>query len=93
MLNRFRFQRDNGERVCPGDRGSAAEVIKRLIALGVMVSINNEIDADTATLVGEEFGVTVLAAPSEEETLQVEEIVDQPESLNQGGSCDDHGSC
>ncbi len=60
---------------------SAAEVIKRLIALGVMVSINNEIDADTATLVGAEFGVEVQTAPSEEETLQVEEIIDQPESL------------
>ena len=60
---------------------SAAEVIKRLMALGVMASINNEIDADTATLVGEEFGVTVLTAPTEEEALQVEEIVDKPESL------------
>lgn len=60
---------------------SASEVIKKLIALGVMASINQEIDADTATLVGAEFGVTVEAAPSEEETLVIEEIEDRPESL------------
>lgn len=60
---------------------SAADVIKKLISLGVMASINKEIDVDTATMVGEEFGVAVKVAPSEEETLQVEEIVDQPESL------------
>ncbi|HEY8391891.1 MAG TPA: translation initiation factor IF-2 [Capillibacterium sp.] len=60
---------------------SAAEVIKKLIALGVMASINQEIDLDTATLVGAEFGVTVEAAPTEEETLVIEEIEDRPESL------------
>jgi translation initiation factor IF-2 len=60
---------------------SVSDVIKKLISLGVMASINKEIDMDTAILVGEEFGVTVEVAPSEEETLQVEEIADNPESL------------
>ena len=59
---------------------SASEVIKKLIALGVMASINQEIDADTATLVGAEFGVTVEAAP-DEEALVIMEIEDRPESL------------
>ncbi|NLC53832.1 MAG: translation initiation factor IF-2, partial [Firmicutes bacterium] len=60
---------------------SASEVIKKLIGLGVMASINQEIDLDTAVLVGAEFNVTVEAAPTEEETLLVEEIEDSPESL------------
>ena len=60
---------------------AASEVIKKLIALGVMASINQEIDFDTAALVGEEFGVEVTAAPTEEEVLQVEEIEDDPASL------------
>jgi translation initiation factor IF-2 len=60
---------------------SASEVIKKLIALGVMASINQEIDADTATLVGAEFGVTVEAAPTDEEALVIMEIEDRPESL------------
>jgi len=60
---------------------SASEVIKKLIALGVMASINQEIDLDTATLVGAEFGVTVTAAPTVEETLVIEEIEDRPEML------------
>jgi translation initiation factor IF-2 len=60
---------------------SASDVIKKLIALGVMASINQEIDLDTATLVGAEFGVKVEAAPTAEETLLLEEIEDRPESL------------
>ncbi|HHU82165.1 MAG TPA: translation initiation factor IF-2 [Firmicutes bacterium] len=60
---------------------AATEVIKRLIALGVMAGINQEIDFDTAALVGEEFGVKVTAAPTEEEILKVEEIDDDPASL------------
>lgn len=60
---------------------AAAEVIKRLIALGVMAGINQEIDFDTAALVGAEFGVEVTAAPTEEEILKVEEIDDDPASL------------
>ncbi|NLY88055.1 MAG: translation initiation factor IF-2 [Firmicutes bacterium] len=60
---------------------AAAEVIKKLIALGVMAGINQEINFDTAALVGEEFGVEVTAAPTEEEVLRVEEIEDDPASL------------
>ncbi|HHW11640.1 MAG TPA: translation initiation factor IF-2 [Firmicutes bacterium] len=60
---------------------SVSEVIKKLIGLGVMASINQEIDLDTAILVGAEFNVTVEGAPTEEETLLIEEIEDSPESL------------
>lgn len=60
---------------------AASEVIKKLIQLGVMATINQEIDIDTAILVGSELGVEVTAAPTQEETLQVEEIEDDPADL------------
>ena len=37
---------------------TTAEVIKKLLGYGVMATINNEIDFDTAFLVAEEFGIT-----------------------------------
>ena len=37
---------------------TSGEVIKKLINLGMMVTINNEIDFDTAFLVASEFGIT-----------------------------------
>lgn len=60
---------------------AAGDVIKKLIGLGVMVSINQEIDIDTMTLLAEEYGIKATAARTEEEKLQVEEIEDDPESL------------
>jgi len=36
----------------------AAEVIKKLFALGIMATVNQEIDFDTAFLIAEEFGIT-----------------------------------
>ena len=38
---------------------TSGEVVKRLMMMGVMASINQEIDFDTAYLVAEEFGVKV----------------------------------
>ncbi|MCX8130099.1 MAG: translation initiation factor IF-2 [Clostridia bacterium] len=37
---------------------TATEVIKKLMALGMMVTLNNELDFDTASIVASEFGVT-----------------------------------
>jgi len=37
----------------------AAEVVKKLMMLGVMATITQAIDFDTAALIGEDFGVTV----------------------------------
>ncbi|MBP3371138.1 MAG: translation initiation factor IF-2 N-terminal domain-containing protein, partial [Clostridia bacterium] len=37
----------------------ASEIIKKLFLLGIMATINNEIDFDTAQLVCDEFGVTL----------------------------------
>ena len=56
-----------------------AEVIKCLFLLGEMVTINQDIDFDTATLVGTEFGVDVQALPPEEDPTEIPEIEDNPE--------------
>jgi translation initiation factor IF-2 len=60
---------------------AAADIIKKLMSLGVMATINQEIDLDTMTLIAAEFGVTATAALTEEEKVQVEEIEDDPASL------------
>ncbi|MBW2107201.1 MAG: translation initiation factor IF-2 [Deltaproteobacteria bacterium] len=58
----------------------ASEVIKQLMALGVMASINQAIDFETAVVVASEFNYEVeKAAFEEEDILRAEE--DTPESL------------
>ena len=39
---------------------TASEVIMKLMSLGVMATLNNDVDFDTAFLVAEEFGVTAI---------------------------------
>lgn len=60
---------------------AAGDVIKKLMNLGVMATINQEIDFDTMALIADEFGVSATPAPTEEEKLQVEEVEDAPETL------------
>jgi translation initiation factor IF-2 len=60
---------------------ASGEVIKKLMGLGLMATINQEIDIDTATLVGQELGVEVKAAKTQEEILRVEEVEDNPADL------------
>lgn len=60
---------------------AAGDVIKKLIGLGVMATINQEIDRDTMMLLADEYGIVASAALTEEQKLQVEEIEDDPESL------------
>jgi translation initiation factor IF-2 len=50
---------------------TAADVIKKLMKLGVMATLNQEIDFDTATLVAAEFGITTeqLVVVTEEDIL------------------------
>lgn len=55
-----------------------SEVIKTLFLLGVMVTINQEIDHDTAVLVGSEFKVEVGELPPEEDPTEVPEVEDDP---------------
>lgn len=60
----------------------AAEIIKKLIMLGVMANINQEIDFDIASLIAEDYGFKVEKEiiKSEEEIL-LEDQEDPPESL------------
>lgn len=49
---------------------TAAEVIKKLMALGIMATLNQELDFDTAAIVADEFGVK-----AEEEVVVNEEDI------------------
>lgn len=57
------------------------DVMKKLLLLGVMVTINQEVDFDTATVVAGEYQVTVEALPPEQDPTEVPEIVDEPDTL------------
>ncbi len=54
------------------------EVIKALFMLGVMVTINQDIDYDTALLIGEEFGVEVALKEPDRDPTEIPEVEDDP---------------
>jgi len=56
------------------------EVIKKLLVLGVMATINQELDIETLMLLGAEFGTTVEVKATKEDILLAEEP-DKPEEL------------
>ncbi|WP_027363803.1 translation initiation factor IF-2 [Desulfotruncus alcoholivorax] len=61
---------------------SAGEVIKKLMELGVLATINQEIDSDTATLVANDFGFQVdVKIEVDKETMLVQEQEDDPDAL------------
>ena len=60
-----------------GKRGN--EVVKKLVELGEMASLNDEVDQETAVLVSEEFGFEVKFA---EEQKLTEEVTDYPKIEN-----------
>ena len=53
---------------------TAADIIKKLMLMGVMASINQDIDYDTASLVASEFGVTTEELPPEVDPTEIPEI-------------------
>lgn len=57
------------------------EVIKKLLMGGIMATINQEIDYETASLIADEFSVTVTQEAPPEDPTEIEEIIDSPESL------------
>ena len=59
----------------------AGEIIKKLMMLGTMVNINQEVDFDTAVILGGEFGVEVEAIPPEEDPTEIPEIEDDEKDL------------
>ena len=62
---------------------TASDIIKKLMLMGVMASINQEIDFDTATLVAGEFGVTTEELPPDIDPTLIPEIVDDPKTLKE----------
>jgi len=56
----------------------AGEVIKVLMKMGIMVTINQSLDQDTAILVVEEMGH--VAKPAEEKDIELELMTEEPES-------------
>ena len=61
---------------------TTAEVIKKLFTLGIMATINNTLDFDTAFLVASEFGITAnKKAEVKEEDILFDDTEDAPEDL------------
>lgn len=58
-----------------------AEVIKKLMQLGTLATINQQVDLETATIVAEEFGVKVQTPPPEEDLTEIPDIEDDPATL------------
>ena len=56
---------------------TAAELIKALMGLGFMATVNQEIDAETATILGEEFGITVEVKVDDKMEILVDEEDDE----------------
>lgn len=55
-----------------------SEVIKKLFLMGMMVTINQDIDFDTAALVGDEFECEVTQAAPPEDPTEIPEVEDDP---------------
>lgn len=61
---------------------TSAEVIKKLLGYGIMATLNNELDFDTAFLVAEEFGVKAIKKETvTEEDILFDESEDKEEEL------------
>ncbi len=59
---------------------SVAEIISACMSLGMMVTMNQRLDAETLTIVAEEFGFNVEFVSAEVEEA-IEEVEDNPEDL------------
>ena len=57
------------------------DVIKKLMLLGTMATINQELDFETASLIAEEFGIAVEELPPEVDLTEIPEFEDDPKNL------------
>lgn len=62
---------------------AAGEVIKKLMGLGVMATINQYIDFDTASLIAQEFGIEKVEFKSVKRQTKLKEIKDKPDTLKE----------
>lgn len=58
-----------------------SDVIKKLMMLGIMATINQDIDFDTAVLVAAEFNINVEELPPEVDLTEIPEIIDAEKDL------------
>ena len=61
---------------------TSSEIIKKLLGYGIMATINNEIDFDTAYLIAQEFGITAIKKEVvTDEDILFDDSEDKPEDL------------
>ena len=61
---------------------TSGDVIKKLLSLGIMATINNEVDFDTAFLIAEEYGITATKKNVvTDEDILIDETEDREEDL------------
>lgn len=59
----------------------ATDVIMKLMSLGVMATINQELDVETATIIAQEFGATIEIKVTKEEELLADVLEDDPAQM------------
>ena len=63
---------------------TSSDVIKKLISLGIMATVNAEVDFDTAFLIAEEYGITAIKKNVvTDEDILIDETEDRPEDLKE----------
>ena len=62
---------------------AAGEVIKKLMGLGAMATINQYVDFDTASLIAQEFGIEEVEFKSVKRQTKLKEIEDKPDTLKE----------
>ena len=75
---------------------TSSEIIKKLLGYGILATINNEVDFDTAFLIAGEFGVTAhkkevvtdedILFDDSEDKMSVRKIEEMVKELTEGGS-------
>lgn len=61
---------------------TVAEIIKKLLLLGVVATINQDLDYDTASLIADEFGIKIeKAIDKDDEELLLNDVEDREEDL------------
>jgi translation initiation factor IF-2 len=70
---------------------SATEVISACFSLGVMVTMNQRLEADTLTLVADEFGYKIEFSDADIEDASLEEE-DTEEDLSKSSYCYGNGT-
>ncbi|MEL0009713.1 MAG: translation initiation factor IF-2 N-terminal domain-containing protein, partial [Flammeovirgaceae bacterium] len=61
---------------------TANDVISKYLEIGMFVSINQRLDAETISIIAEEFGYKVEFTTSEEDEIEIDEEIDNEEDLS-----------